>query len=132
MAKKRKYKKRKQVKQSNNINVAIIVTIVISILLAVLICLDSEAGNVGQAISSFLGGMMGWLKYILPFGMIVIAINLACKGKGYLSSKITQYLRINLSIKAKDLHSENYKMLMKKPKMLQLERYSIFWDWKDQ
>ena len=83
MAKKRKYKKRKQVKQSNNINVAIIVTIVISILLAVLICLDSEAGNVGQAISSFLGGMMGWLKYILPFGMIVIAINLACKKRGY-------------------------------------------------
>ena len=88
MAKKRKYKKRK--KSTNNINVAIIVTIVISILLAVLICLES--GNIGQALSSFLGGMMGWLKYILPFGMIVIAINLACKKKGYLSSKLTQYL----------------------------------------
>ncbi len=88
MAKKRKYKKRK--KTSNNINVAIIVTIVISILLAVLICLES--GNVGEALSSFLGGMIGWLKYILPFGMIVIAINLACKKKGYLSSKLTQYL----------------------------------------
>ena len=48
------------------------------------------------------------------------------------ASKITQYLRINLSKKAKDLHSENYKMLMKKSKMLQMERYSIFWDWKDQ
>jgi S-DNA-T family DNA segregation ATPase FtsK/SpoIIIE len=89
MAKKRKYKKRK--KTNNNINVAIIVTIVISILLAVLICLESEAGNIGQALSSFLGGMMGWLKYVLPFGMIVIAINLACKKKGYLSSKLTQY-----------------------------------------
>jgi len=89
MAKKRKYKKRKQQK-SNNINVAIVVTIVISILLAVLVCLES--GNLGQAISSFLGGMIGWLKFVLPFGMIVIAINLACKKKGYLSSKLTQYL----------------------------------------
>jgi len=88
MAKKRKYNKRK--KTSNNINVAIIVTIVISILLAVLICIES--GNIGEALSSFLGGMIGWLKYILPFGMIVIAINLACKKKGYLSSKLTQYL----------------------------------------
>ena len=49
-----------------------------------------------------------------------------------IASKITQYLRINLSKKSKDLHSENYKMLMKKSKMLQMERYSIFWDWKDQ
>ena len=89
MAKKRKYKKRAKT-TSNNINVAIIVTIVISILVAVLIC--TESGNLGEAISSFLGGMMGWLKYILPFGTIVIAINLACKKKGYLSSKLTQYL----------------------------------------
>ena len=87
MAKKRKYRKRQK---TNNINVAIIVTIVISILLAVLICLES--GNVGKALSSFLGGMIGWLKYVLPFGMIIIAINLACKKKGYLSSKLTQYL----------------------------------------
>ena len=92
MARKRKYKKRKQTKQAQGINVAIIVTIVISILLAVLICLESDAGVMGQALSSFLGGMIGWLKYVLPFGMIVIAINLACKKKGYLSSKLTQYL----------------------------------------
>ena len=93
MAKKKTYKKRKQTKKknSNSINVAIIVTIVISILLAVLICLESEAGTIGKGLSSFLGGMMGWLKYILPFGMIVIAINLACKKRGYLSSKLTQY-----------------------------------------
>ena len=87
MAKKRKYKKKKQ---SNNINVAIIVTIVLSILLASLIY--TQSGYIGEALSSFLGGMMGWIKYILPLGMIIIAINLACKGKGYLSSKITQYL----------------------------------------
>ena len=88
MAKKRKYKKRK--KTSNNINVAIIVAIVISILLAALICLES--GDIGKALSSFLGGMIGWLKFVLPFGIIIIAINLACKKKGYLSSKLTQYL----------------------------------------
>ncbi len=86
MAKKRRNKK----KQSNNINVAIIVTIVISILLASLIYIES--GYIGEALSGFLGGMLGWIKYILPVGMIIIAINLACKKKGYLSSKITQYL----------------------------------------
>ena len=93
MAKKKTYKKRKQTKKknSNSINVAIIVTIIISILLAVLICLESEAGTIGKGLSSFLGGMIGWLKYILPFGIIVIAINLACKKRGYLSSKLTQY-----------------------------------------
>ena len=84
MAKKRKYKKRSKTTTKNNVNVAIIVTIVISILLAVLVC--TESGNIGVALSSFLGGMIGWLKYVLPFGMIIIAIILACKKKGYLSS----------------------------------------------
>ena len=87
MAKKKRYKKRKQ---TNNINMAIIVTIVLSVLLASLIY--TQSGYIGEALSGFLGGMMGWVKYILPLGMIIIAINLACKGKGYLSSKITQYL----------------------------------------
>ena len=88
MAKKKKYKKRKQ--SNNNTNMAIIVTIVLSVLLAALIY--TESGYIGEALSGFLGGMMGWIKYILPLGMIIIAINLACKGKGYLSSKMTQYL----------------------------------------
>ena len=87
MAKKKRYKKKKK---SNNINMAIIVTIVLSVLLASLIY--AQSGYIGEALSSFLGGMVGWIKYILPLGMIIIAINLACKGKGYLSSKITQYL----------------------------------------
>ena len=90
MAKRKKYKKRKQSNNVNNTNMAIIVTIVISVLLAALIY--TESGYIGEALSSFLGGMMGWIKYILPLGMIIIAINLACKGKGYLSSKMTQYL----------------------------------------
>ena len=88
MAKKKKYKKRKQ--SNNNTNMAIIVTIVLSVLLAALIY--TESGYIGEALSGFLGGMMGWIKYILPLGMIIIAINLACKGKGYLSSKMAQYL----------------------------------------
>ena len=90
MAKRKKYKKRKQTNKNNNTNMAIIVTIVISVLLAALIY--TESGYIGEALSSFLGGMMGWIKYILPLGLIIIAINLACKQKGYLSSKVTQYL----------------------------------------
>ena len=88
MAKRKKYKKRKQL--NNNTNMAIILTIVISVLLAALIY--TESGYIGEALSGFLGGMMGWIKYILPIGLIIIAINLACKKKGYMSSKITQYL----------------------------------------
>ena len=63
--------------------------IIVSILLTVLIYTNS--GYIGKTLSPFLGGLMGWMKYILPIGTFVIAINLACEKKETLMPKLIQY-----------------------------------------
>ena len=88
MAKKRKYRKRKK---TNSIDLKVIGTIIISILLAILIYANS--GSLGSSLSDALGGMMGWIKYILPIGTFAIAIKIACKEKEgeYITHKLIQY-----------------------------------------
>ena len=76
MAKKRKYKKRKK---DNSLDLKVIGTILISILLAILIYANS--GSLGSSLSDMLGGMMGWIKYVLPIGTFAIAIKIACNEK---------------------------------------------------
>ena len=63
--------------------------IIISILLVVLIYTSS--GYIGKTLSPLLGGIMGWMKYILPIGTLAIAVNLACEKKETLSPKLVQY-----------------------------------------
>ena len=77
-------------KQKNiDIDLAVVGMIIISILLVVLIYTNS--GYIGQHLSPMLGGIMGWMKYILPIGTFAIAIYLACQTKDYLSPKLVQY-----------------------------------------
>ncbi len=85
---KRKYKKRKK---DNNIDLKVIGTIIASILLAILIYANS--GELGSKLSDVLGGMMGWIKYILPIGTFAIAIKIACneKEEEYITHKLIQY-----------------------------------------
>ena len=45
------------------------------------------------------------------------------------ATKRIKYLGINLPRETKDLYAENYKTLMKKSKMIQMERYTMFLDW---
>ena len=86
---KKKYKG-KRTKKSSAPNLGVIVTIIFSILLTVLIY--TESGYIGIALSDFLGGMIGIIKYVLPIGSFAVAIKMACKDDdGYLSSKILQY-----------------------------------------
>ena len=86
---KKKYKG-KRAKKSSAPNLGVIVTIIFSILLTVLIY--TESGYIGIALSDFLGGMIGIIKYVLPIGSFAVAIKMACKDDdGYLSSKILQY-----------------------------------------
>ena len=47
------------------------------------------------------------------------------------ASKIIKYLGINLPKEAKDLYSENYKILMKEIKVDTKERETIFLDWRN-
>ena len=82
---KRGRKKKKQV----NINVVIAVMIIASILLAVLIYTNS--GFIGEHLSPFLGGIMGYVKYILPIGVFAMAIYIAYQGEASWSRKIVQF-----------------------------------------
>ena len=88
MAKKRKYQKRKK---DNSLDLKVIGTIIISILLAILIYANS--GSLGSGLSDALGGMMGWIKYVLPIGTFAIAIKIACNEKEdeYITHKLIQY-----------------------------------------
>ncbi len=72
-----------------DIDLAVVSMIIISILLVVLIYTSS--GYIGKTLSPLLGGVMGWMKYILPIGTFAIAINLACEKKDTLSPKLIQY-----------------------------------------
>ena len=76
MAKKRKYHKRRT---DDTLTIKIIGTIVFSVLLAIL--LYTNSGLLGQKLNEVLGGMMGWLRYILPIGTFAISIKMACNEK---------------------------------------------------
>ncbi len=84
-AKKNSRKKQNRV----DIDLAVVSMIIISILLVVLIYTSS--GYIGKTLSPLLGGIIGWMKYILPIGTFAIAINLACEKKETLSPKLVQY-----------------------------------------
>ena len=88
MAKRRKKSSKKQTK-NNSIDFTVVSMIIMSILLVVLIYTNS--GAIGRTLSPMLGGIMGWIKYILPIGTFAIGIAIACDKKYYLSSKLFQY-----------------------------------------
>ncbi len=89
---KRGRKRKKQL----NINVVVAVMIIASILLAVLIYTNS--GFIGEHLSPFLGGIMGYVKYILPIGVFVLAIYIAYQGETSWSKKIVQFSVLLLCI----------------------------------
>ena len=89
---KRGRKKKKQLNQ----NVFVAVMIIASILLAVLIYTNS--GFIGEHLSPFLGGIMGYIKYILPIGLFALSIYIAYQGETSWGKKILQFSLILLCI----------------------------------
>ncbi len=77
-------------RNSLNIDLAVICMFIISILLFVLIY--AEKGVVGEILSPVLGGIIGFIKYLIPIGTMAIAVNLAKEDKNYLTSKLIQYV----------------------------------------
>lgn len=70
-----KYWKRKTNKKQQNkskLDIEVVALFVLSILLAVLIY--AKSGIIGENLNIVLGGIMGWLKYILPIGTFIMAI----------------------------------------------------------
>ncbi len=72
-----------------NIDVAVVFMLLISVLLAVFIY--GKSGFLGEHLSPALGGIMGFIKYIIPIGTFAIAIYLAYDKKEYLITKLLQY-----------------------------------------
>ncbi len=87
MAKKRRYKKKKN--RASKADVTVVTLIILSILLAVLIY--TKSGVVGVKLNEILGGLIGIVQYILPIGIFVIAIKLASEGSEELNPKLIQY-----------------------------------------
>ena len=87
MAKKRRYKKKKNV--ASKADITVVVLIILSILLAVLIY--TKSGVIGLKLNEILGGMLGIVQYILPIGIFVIAIQLASVGSEELNPKLIQF-----------------------------------------
>lgn len=87
---------RKKKKQHVNINVVVAIMIIASILLAVLIY--SNSGFIGEHLSPFLGGIMGYVKYFLPIGVFILAIYIAYQGETSWSKKVVQFCALLLCI----------------------------------
>ena len=78
-------RKKKKIKS----NISIIIMMISSILLGVLIY--NQSGTIGQKISPILSGVMGFIKYILPIGIFLIAIYKLCNKKEDAYIKLFQY-----------------------------------------
>ena len=84
--------KNKQTKRKSsgiNIDLVVIILFVISILLFILIY--GEKGVVGEILSPALGGIIDFIKYLIPIGFMGLTICTAKDDKGYVTSKIIQF-----------------------------------------
>ncbi|MDO5556411.1 MAG: hypothetical protein Q4G09_07455 [Clostridia bacterium] len=82
--------KRSKRKNKSILDLQVASLIIVSILLAVLIY--TKSGYIGEHLSPVLGGIMGWIKYVIPLGTFAIAILLACdEDKENFIKKIFQY-----------------------------------------
>ena len=82
-------KRGRKKKKTIDINVAVVILSVISILLFVLIY--TKSGYLGEHLAPMLGGIMGFIKYIIPIGTILIAIYMTHNEKEYMYAKLIQY-----------------------------------------
>ena len=81
-------------KQNNahveNKNINVVIMIIVSILLGILIY--QKTGYIGENLSPILGGIIGWIKFIIPIGTFVVALAYATNKKEFLSYKIFEYI----------------------------------------
>lgn len=83
-------KAKRAAKTKNNKDMQVVILLLLSVMSAILIYVQS--GYIGENLSPILGGVIGWIKYIIPVGIFFVAINIACdKDKQYLGAKLMQY-----------------------------------------
>ena len=76
-------------KNKIDINIAVVALVLLSILLMILIY--AKSGTIGETLSPMLGGIMGFIKYIIPIGTLLIAIYMTQNDKEYMTHKLIQY-----------------------------------------
>ena len=91
-----KNKKNKSNQTSKNIH--IVVLMILSVLSAVLIY--GQAGYIGEHLSPALGGILGWIKFIIPIGVFAIAISIASNKREIISAKLFELLVFLVCISA--------------------------------
>ena len=89
---------RRKKKNQVDKNVAVVVLVLVSILLMLLIY--TKSGNMGQFLSPLLGGIMGFIKYIIPIGTLLIAVYMAHNDREYMMGKLVQYTIFLICISA--------------------------------
>ena len=82
-------KRGRRKKKTIDINVAVVILVIVSVLLLVLIY--TKSGYIGEHLSPMLGGIMGFIKYIIPIGTFLIAIYMTHNEKEYMYAKLIQY-----------------------------------------
>ncbi len=75
---------RRSKKKTHKVSLQVVALIIISILLGILIY--TNKGYIGEHLSPILGGIVGWIKYIIPVGTFIIALYVAY-GQGEQSVK---------------------------------------------
>ena len=89
MAKARKKKQTQAQTKKINFDTAVVILFVVGILSAAFIYFKS--GYIGETLSNFLGGIFGFVKYIIPIGIFAVIINIIKEKKKYVTSKLVQY-----------------------------------------
>ena len=85
--------KRRERELQRKLNITVMVIIVISIILAILIY--TKSGYLGKTLSPALGGVFGYIKYLIPVGLLGMALYIAReRDTKYYSKKIVMFLVI--------------------------------------
>lgn len=68
----------------------IMIMFLVGILLGVLIY--TNAGQIGKIVSPLFGGLVGIIKYVIPVGIIIIALSLIREERAFVTTKVTQFI----------------------------------------
>ncbi len=92
-----KEQKRKEKELQRKLNITVMTIILISIVLAILIY--TKSGYLGKKLSPVLGGFFGYIKYLIPVGLLCMALYIAReKDTKYYSTKLIMFLVILILI----------------------------------
>ncbi len=92
-AKSRKEQIRREKELQRKLNMTVMILIVVSIILAILIY--TKSGYLGKTLSPALGGVFGYIKYLIPVGLLCMSFYIAHeRDTKYYSTKLVMFLAV--------------------------------------